>query len=262
MPARVRPPGHDGTVRHVPTDVAVPTGPEGFIAEVDHATERMIRTASLLSDADVHQPSALPGWTRGHVLTHLARQADSLVNLLTWARTGIETPQYASPERRDADIADGAARDIRTQVSDLVDSAARLTAAAAAMTSESWATQVRWRNGAHRPAADAPWARLVEVEIHHADLVAGYSAATSPPWFTARLLAELATTFTGRENVTPVLLHADDLAIEHRIGTAAAAATVRGPAHALVEWLSGRGDGADLTVVPTGSSLPALPNWK
>ena len=32
-------------------------------------------------------PSALPGWTRAHVLTHLARNADAMVNLLTWART-------------------------------------------------------------------------------------------------------------------------------------------------------------------------------
>jgi maleylpyruvate isomerase len=33
-------------------------------------------------------PSALPGWSRAHVLTHVARNADAMINLLTWARTG------------------------------------------------------------------------------------------------------------------------------------------------------------------------------
>ena len=46
-------------------------------------------------------PSLLPGWSRGHVLTHLARNADGAVNLLTWARTGVETPQYVSQEQRE-----------------------------------------------------------------------------------------------------------------------------------------------------------------
>ena len=44
------------------------------------------------------------------MLAHLARNADGCVNLLTWARTGIETPQYRSAEQRDADIAAGAGR--------------------------------------------------------------------------------------------------------------------------------------------------------
>ena len=41
-------------------------------------------------------PSGLPGWTRAHVLTHVARNADAMINLLTWARTGVPTPAYAS----------------------------------------------------------------------------------------------------------------------------------------------------------------------
>lgn len=252
----------DGTVGCVATDSAAPPGPEALVAEVDHATERLIRTASLLSDAAVRQPSALPGWTRGHVLTHLARQADSLVNLLTWARTGVETPQYASPERREADIAAGAARDTRSQVRDLVDSAARLVAATATMTPEMWATTVRWRGGAERPASGIPWARLQEVEIHHADLDAGYSTADSPPWFTERLLRDLAASFTERAGVTPMLVRPGNSDIEHRIGTAVPDVTVDGPAHVLTAWLTGRTDGTGLTVAPPGATLPTLPNWK
>ena len=40
-------------------------------------------------------PSALPGWSRAHVLTHVARNADAMINLLTWARTGV--PHLPTP---------------------------------------------------------------------------------------------------------------------------------------------------------------------
>ncbi|MFZ0215410.1 MAG: maleylpyruvate isomerase N-terminal domain-containing protein, partial [Candidatus Dormiibacterota bacterium] len=58
-----------------------------------------------LDDNRVGQPTALPGWTRGHLLTHLARQAEGFGRLLAWARTGVRTPMYESWERRNADIA-------------------------------------------------------------------------------------------------------------------------------------------------------------
>ena len=57
-----------------------------------------------LGDEELAADSALPGWSRAHVVAHLARNADALVNLLTWARTGVETPMYPSRAVRDADI--------------------------------------------------------------------------------------------------------------------------------------------------------------
>jgi uncharacterized protein (TIGR03083 family) len=62
------------------------------------ATGLLLATAAALGDAEVRGPSLLPGWSRGHVLTHIARNADGLGNLLRWARTGAETPMYASAE--------------------------------------------------------------------------------------------------------------------------------------------------------------------
>src|SRR5215472_16842111 len=58
-------------------------------------TAGLVRDLSWLTDADVREPSLLPGWTRGHVLTHLARNAEGGVRLLEWARTGV--PSYAYP---------------------------------------------------------------------------------------------------------------------------------------------------------------------
>jgi maleylpyruvate isomerase len=49
-----------------------------------------------LAGVDLDGPSLLPGWSRRTVIAHVARNADALCNLLTWARTGVETPMYAS----------------------------------------------------------------------------------------------------------------------------------------------------------------------
>ena len=47
---------------------------------------RFLGTAQALADDDLYQASALPGWTRAHVLTHLAQAADSRTGLLRAAR--------------------------------------------------------------------------------------------------------------------------------------------------------------------------------
>jgi maleylpyruvate isomerase len=80
------------------------------LAEITTATRALLATAAKLDDDDVRAPSLLPGWTRGHVLTHVARNADGGTRLLTWARTGAESYEYPSLEARAAEIEDGAGR--------------------------------------------------------------------------------------------------------------------------------------------------------
>src|SRR5690349_5101281 len=91
-----------------------------FLPEVDRATARLLATARKLADADSAAPSLLPGWTRGHVLAHLALNADACVNLLTTARTGVDTPMYASDEQREADIVAAAGRPVADHVAALL----------------------------------------------------------------------------------------------------------------------------------------------
>jgi maleylpyruvate isomerase len=58
-------------------------------ATLDEATTALLTTATALSDADLQAPLRLPGWTRGHVLTHLARNTPVLPwqpNWPTWSR--------------------------------------------------------------------------------------------------------------------------------------------------------------------------------
>jgi len=90
---------------------AIVTGPSADVLAWWRDGERTLHTAvEALPDPDLAGPSLLPGWSRQTLLAHLARNADALVNLLTWARTGVETPMYASAGARDEEIAETAAR--------------------------------------------------------------------------------------------------------------------------------------------------------
>jgi maleylpyruvate isomerase len=92
-----------------------------MLATVGTAADILAHSVADLDDRQAAAPSGLPGWTRGHVLSHVARNADALVDLLTWARTGVEAPMYPSREVRDRDIEGGAGRpaeDLRTDALD------------------------------------------------------------------------------------------------------------------------------------------------
>jgi maleylpyruvate isomerase len=229
------------------------------------ATGRLLATATALSDAQAREPSLLPGWTRGHVLSHIARNADGMVNLLSWARTGTETPMYVSAERRSADIEAGAGRPAADLAADVRDSAARFAAEAAAMPGDAWTVQVRALRGPGFPALGVLDRRLSEVEIHHVDLAAGYAPSDWPADFVAGVLPRVAGSFAGRGDTPRCAVRADgpprqqfligpDQAGQPRV-------IVHGQPADLLAWLTGRSDGTTLTVAP-GGPLPALPAWR
>jgi len=71
----------------------VDSDPERLRERIDEATGRLTADVCGLTDEQAREQSLLAGWSRGHVLTHLARNADGLGNLLAWPRTGVRTPQ-------------------------------------------------------------------------------------------------------------------------------------------------------------------------
>jgi maleylpyruvate isomerase len=224
-----------------------------------------------LTDEQVREPSGLPGWTRGHVLAHVARNADALVNLLTWARTGEETPMYPSRQVRDDDIASGAGRTAAEQRADLQESQARLMAAAARMRQADWQARVRWGSDGRDAAADlVPWLRLVELEVHHVDLDVGYTPAHWGVSFVRHQLTRTADDFRSRPDTPAVTLRALDDGSEYVVGGDGAAGTVvYGPQAALLAWLIGRSDGTGLTLMehaesvePGSGPLPVFAPWR
>jgi len=231
----------------------VTADPLALLVELDRATRRVLATAETLTDPSA--ASALPGWAQGHVLTHLARNADGMCNLVTWARTGVPTPQYPSREYRDKGIEAGAGRPLPELIADVRDSAQRFASAAADLPAEAWTVELALPDGAQK-AAMIPWRRLREVEVHHVDLGAGYTSADWPESFAHRLLHDVSKDRVGLS----LTLVPDSLGHPVQVGSGGGP-TVSGPAHALAAWLTGRSSGSDLSVDPAGP-LPTVPDWK
>ncbi|PAZ10632.1 maleylpyruvate isomerase [Streptomyces sp. SA15] len=223
---------------------------------VEDGQRRLQRAVDALPAHAVTEPSALPGWTRGHLLTHLARNADALVNLLTWARTGIRTPMYASPDQRATDIEAGAGRPLAEQQTDVRESAARFRKAAEALSAGAWSAMVVSGQGRDIPASEVPWLRAREVWIHLIDLDVGAGMDILPPDFAWALVRDVAGWMSAR--VEPGI-GAELTAEGHGtvvLGTPSPGRTVTGPPYALAAWLTGRGGTEELS-----GELPKLPRW-
>lgn len=204
-------------------------------------------------------PSALPGWSRAHVLTHVARHADAMINLLKWAATGKETPAYASIEARNADIESGAARTPAEIRDDVIDSSDRLALAVRKLPKEAWGRHITNVQGREIPATEVPWMRAREMWIHAVDLDIGASFVDFPTPMLTELLNEVAVAMSTREGC-PVLRLVADAAGTWTVGEGAAPVTVTGSAPDLAAWLLGRSKGKELRA-DGARKLPALPRW-
>jgi len=212
---------------------------------VEAATDRLLHTVDHLPDDDWGAESGCTDWTRAHVIAHLALNAEGLGGAVRGLLDGVPTLMYASNEARDADIAAlGAAPpgEIRER---LRTSAAALAAALEGLpTLPSDATFERTPGGSHMPAHAVPLLRLREVEIHHADLRAGYTHADWPTETAVLFLEHDAGRYAG----TPLLARATDVDRTFAFGEADEdSPVVTGTASALAWWATGRDAGGRLT---------------
>ncbi|MFJ6700577.1 maleylpyruvate isomerase family mycothiol-dependent enzyme [Streptomyces sp. NPDC091272] len=234
--------------------------PAALLPLLRTSVDRLLSTAAALSDGDVRAPSLLPGWTRAHVLTHLARSADSRSRLLAAARTGADLPQYADEDQREREIEQGAGRPAGVLLDDLGTSLRRFLSAAADHPHRAWEVPVRWLGGGLRPVRGAVGSMLREVEVHHTDLATGHAPAHWPAFFVARELESTTGKLRDDPDAPPMVLCADEDHVLRVIGDRPGP-RVSGPAAEVLGWLTGRADGQALTVEP-GGPLPALPPWR
>jgi maleylpyruvate isomerase len=171
-----------------------------------------------VDDGAFAQPSALDGWSNGHIVAHLHLNAEAIGRVVTWARTGVETPMYSSPAQRNADIA-ACSTMPPTSLRRLVHvSAEALDASFDALTPEMWANTVVTAQGRTVPATELVWMRFREVAVHAIDLGTGATFGDLPPDAVAKLVDEivskrlgageapaLAAWLTGRRDAGPVL---------------------------------------------------------
>ncbi|GLV82620.1 maleylpyruvate isomerase [Streptomyces lavendulae subsp. lavendulae] len=221
------------------------------LRSVREATDRLLNAVAKLDNAALAEESHLPGWSRGHILAHLARNADALVNVFEGR------PMYESGAARDADIERDAGRSLEEHLTDLRDSGARFLATTEP--AQDWSRTVELRNGVTDLASNVPFRRLVEVELHHVDLNIGYELTDLSEEFTDREIAFLADRWSGRPDVPPVTLEGGHGQVWHTGGTEGTPVTLSGPTAELLGWLAGRGlQGAHLAV-EAGDGLPELP---
>jgi maleylpyruvate isomerase len=225
-------------------------------------THLLVQTARALDDAAVRAPSLCPPWTRGHVLTHLARNADGLRNVAHSAVTGELVPMYLSAAARDADVEAGAGRSARELADDVESSAARLDAELRRVPDDAVDLEVPSGRGPTIRVGNVPWVRLREVVYHHVDLDAGYGFADAPEEVVVAGLRECVPRLADVPRplaVTAELGGAADPVVLH-LGTGEGRLGVTGPASDVLAWLTGRSRGTGLNA-DAGEALPTLPGW-
>jgi maleylpyruvate isomerase len=187
----VSPRSNHPTVTGPPT-VAWCTEGEQFL---DEALDR-------LPGADPDGPSLLPGWSRRTVAAHVARNADALGNLLTWARTGVETPMYASTEARDNAIATTAQLPLASLVENSRSASRRFAAAVHGLPGPAWVVEVRTAQGRTVPVSQGVWMRCREVWVHAVDLDTGKGFDDIPDHVLVALIDDV-TGMWARRSQTP-----------------------------------------------------------
>ncbi len=221
-----------------------------------HGTALFIGLTDLGASAPA-EPSALPGWTRKHVVAHVAANADALGNLIRWAATSEPAPMYASPADRAAGIERGCQLPARDLAGWLRRSAGTLEEAMTRLSGEQWQAPVLTAQGRAVPATEVPWMRSREVYVHAVDLATGLSFADLP----ARFLIALCDDVAGKRSKGPgpaLVLAATDTGGQWKLPGTGEAVTLAGPLAEITAYLAGR---ANRLTTAGGQAAPVLPPW-
>lgn len=230
---------------------------EADFEALHRSDQRAIRTVDSLSAAEWGSPSSLPGWSKAHVVAHLALNAEAFARALTGLHQGHPVPVYPSDDIRDADIATLAGTEpdqIRERFFAATEHFRRVVVE---LSDEDWGGEVlRLPEGPAWPAADLIRTRQREVEIHHADLGVGYGPADWPSDFCEALLDRVTRDHADSPGSPGFTVSATDLGRTWSVG--ADTPLITGTAAALGWWLVGRGAGEGLGPAP----LPELGPWR
>ncbi|GAA2798908.1 maleylpyruvate isomerase family mycothiol-dependent enzyme [Crossiella cryophila] len=182
---------------------------------------------------DTAAPSALPGWTRGHVVAHLTNLAAAFTRQAEYAYQGAQIEVYdGGRPARDAAIEAAAHHPPELLLPTLHQSLDTLEATWNRSTPPDWQRPVTYRAGTLEDTALAWWR---ETEIHTTDLRLTYTPTDWPEAFTTYL-----TTYLQPRLPHPVSL--------------------QGTPTAIAAWLAGRVPPTPVTTTP-GTPLPTLNPW-
>lgn len=206
-------------------------------------THRVLGETMAVSDEEWQAPSRLPGWTRAHVATHLARGAENLA----WAVQEMVSADRSrhrgiTEAQRTLTLDRGSERPgVELQI-DLDTTAGLLNATISDVPEELHDRPVALLPGLHIPFRAVPLARLHELATHLSDLDLGFELASIHPDTAYWLLEWVLVMIDGRPDFPRLRLHRDSDVAE--IGAEGETVDVWGTDAAFYAWLTGRGDGS------------------
>jgi maleylpyruvate isomerase len=219
--------------------------PQPWIDGCRAAHRRLDTLVEGLTDEMARRPTSLAGWTVGHLLTHLARNADSHRGIFEAAQRGEMTWQYpGGPAQREGDIAAGAGRPAAELIQDGRTANRRLEQAWAATEQETWAMGLGRRAKGYTTLADYVFLRWREVEVHLVDL--GLTERGGPDWdglSPAYVDVEWQAMLAGLKDRVPegtTLLLVPDDRPSHAEGKADERVVVRAAPARILAWSFGR----------------------
>lgn len=174
------------------------SGPVEDVARVGDAQRRFVSAITSVQ-FDPTAPCALPGWTIGHLLAHVARNADSHVRRAEAAERGEVVEQYTGGYAgRAAEIEAGASASVAEMVDDVRRSGDELAEVWERLSRSAWAMTTHDVGGRSRPLRSLPGRRWQELEVHLVDVQLGVTYRDWSDDFVAAWLPHLRTSLASR----------------------------------------------------------------
>lgn len=231
---------------------------DALLAELHKAADVVASQASKLTDGDVPASSLLPGWTRGHVLAHLAGISNAMARQLEFAARGETVELYdGGQEGRTKAIEMAAGHSLAEHRADLDSALERAMRAFDSLDAGAWQVPISYRGGVVQDGGFALWRELV---IHASDLNTGRGPETWSRPFCEHLFDFLAARVPDGQRFVLQPLGLPPVTI----GTGNRSTVINGMLTDIAAWLAGREPSLGslrASAAADGVDLPALLPW-
>jgi maleylpyruvate isomerase len=229
----------------------------GDLTGLDGSSRAFTRTVDALTSEELAEPSLLPGWTRAHVVAHVALNGIALAAVIDGVVHDNPVAMYQSDEQRDGDIAELAEAEPSELRERHLAATGAFADAVSTMEPDHWSSRIdRLPTGPAWPMVTVVPTRRRELEIHHVDLGTSYTRAAWPEDFLLELLDAVT---VDHASSGPFQVRATDLGRNWSVG-GEGGPVVMGSGADLGWWLTGRGAGEGLAC--DADRLPQLGPWR
>ncbi len=240
--------------------------PEVLLAGLHKAAGDVASDAAKLGEEDLRAPSALPGWTRGHVLAHLTGISNAMARQLEYAARQESIELYdGGTDGRNRAIDMAAGHDAATHLADLTAALQRAIKTFDALPGikdssanrTGWYAPITYRGGVVLDGGLALWRELV---IHNSDLLTGRGPETWSREFCEHLFDFLSARVQPDDRLVLQPLGHPPLSI----GSGNRSTVISGMVTDIAAWLAGREPtlgSLRASAAADGVDLPALLPW-